>query len=339
MRLPAVLSLWSLRFWNYVPQSLRDTAADSVRSLLYNLRLQLHLVLLGGLLLTLFSVMVGICNFGRSEDLGERVPSKSLPALNAARSVSGESAELRMLGLTLLADIDPAGDSPGGILGRMGSGLGSSGGSPNMVAGSFMDRAHRLADTIVLIGENRDALRETRLAAVSLRSQILLGGDFTEEDSILLLRALSARDQAVLDGLLAEVLALPDPPESPEWAELSVGDMGVFVVRARQLVLGESRERLASDFGEHSLVLGERADALVRSAGENLVGDVGSAVGGFGSGSMLLTLAAVLSFMLAVLSAVFLVELRLVRRVYGLPGGDAAGPVPEVDGDDVGVAG
>ena len=331
------ISLWSVRFWAAVPRSWKDAASNFVRHSWRRLRFRFHASLACFLMLALTGSLVGFCNFNRSEDLGLRVRHGSLPALSAAGSVSRDAGELRSLGLTLLAGMAPVQGSPGEILGRMEASLG---GSQDLAFMSVMTRARSLADTIDLIVENDLEILEADLALAGLPASIS-GSEFLDpEDSTLLLRALRAPDQAALDVLLEEVLALPG---SPELDELSVGEQGVFLVRGNQLALRERREQLESDFQERSLALGERADALFQASQGSLQLGVGSATGGFGAARVWLVTVGLLAAALTAWGSVFLVEHRLIGRFRSLSEsvglmalGEPAGPLPDMGDDELG---
>lgn len=257
--------------------------------------------------------------------------------MDASVSVRRDVEDLRSAGPLLLAGMGSPQGSPLEALGRIEAQLG---GSQDLAAMSVVTRARGLADAAERAAEHVLQRDEVDALLAELPPAVMADEDLDPQVRRLLLRALWAPDQAALDALLAELIALD--VDSPEVDELSVGERGIFLLRGRELALRDSRSSLESELQEGSIALGESTDILFSSSGRDFLRGADAALLSFGGARTKLYVLAFLGILLAAGSSLVLVEFGLIRRIRVLTGaaglmarGEAADSIPALGGDEL----
>ena len=313
---------------------------------------RLYLALGFAVLLTLVSSAVGVLYFERSGDLNYQVESESVPALEASWDAAREAERLRSLGLELQAapDIGAGTALSGSVeesLAKLEDALTNARRIPALEAQALVvqEAAYDLVDVIDGLAFNRTAMLEAidAVAALRVRMEAIPADTETSVEGLRLLgRALRAEEQAELDRMWGDFLALSQGGLEPEIVEIGGGD-GVFAVRGQQLALRDQERTLSASFWEASAGLGTVSATLLEGARVHSNEALGLSVQSFDQGRVLLAVISIVSVIAATLTAWLWVGNAIVRRLSrisermrNMARGDLETPVPEVGRDEIG---
>ena len=314
---------------------------------------RLYLALGFAVFLTLVSSAVGVYYFERSGDLNFQVQNESVPVLEASWSAIQEGERLRALGLELM--FDPASgiggtqtDSVTDSLARLEDALSVASGVPTLSASAqeVQDAAYELVAVIDQLTVNRDALVAASASVADLRDQATsLRADPGTSDALVSLaeRMLTADDEAALDALWNEYVALSASGVSPTVGSLVADTNGALAVRGQQLALQARSRDLLSSYESSSQDLEAATSGLLAGARTESSGALQSSVRAFDEGRILLFAVSLASVVVATLAAWLWVGNGVVRRLSrlsermrGMAAGDLETPVPEVSRDEIG---